>query len=174
MLELHVPSRAELVVRQRWLADPEMMAFNAHWDLTHPGYDAATGCIDWPEREWPAFEARLRLPVERQGYFYVRDTSTGAFVGHAHYEVDPTQVASVGLNVVPAMRGQGLGVRVLELIVARIWHDSNAQEITNDFEDERIPAARTHRRCGFAPDATTRPGAGRSTRTWRLARPAGA
>jgi hypothetical protein len=52
-------------VRQAWLADPEMMADNASWDVTHPGYDPTTGCIDWPESEWPAFEARLRLVARR-------------------------------------------------------------------------------------------------------------
>ncbi len=52
-------------MRQAWLADPEMMADNASWDVTHPGYDPTTGCIDWPESEWPAFEARLRLVARR-------------------------------------------------------------------------------------------------------------
>lgn len=71
-VELHVPSRSELGVRQQWLSDPETMAYNAGWDVRYAGYDPTTGCIDWPESEWSEFEARLRLPATRQGYYYVR------------------------------------------------------------------------------------------------------
>jgi GNAT superfamily N-acetyltransferase len=171
VLEFHVPTPEEFRVRQAWLADPEMMAYNADWDVSYPGYDRATGCIDWPESQWPAFEARLRLPAGRQGYFYVLDTETGAFVGHAHYRVDMDGAARIGLNVVPSRRGSGLGVRVLEFLVERIWRDTDATEIVNEFEDDRHSAIRSHRRCGFVPDRGTTTGHGRAVRTWRLRRP---
>ncbi|HZL04517.1 MAG TPA: hypothetical protein VFE45_03705, partial [Coriobacteriia bacterium] len=48
-------------MRQAWLADPQMMAYNARWNVNYPGYDSVTGCIDWPETQWSAFEARLLL-----------------------------------------------------------------------------------------------------------------
>jgi len=157
-------------VRQAWLADPEMMAYNARWNVNYPGYDPITGCIDWPETEWSAFEARLQLPAERQGYFYVLDTAMGAFIGHAHYEVGSENAANIGINVIPPMRGRGLGERVLRLLVDRIWRDTDADQIVNDFEDDRGAALRTHQRCGFVPDPDTRDGWGRPTRTWRLRR----
>lgn len=171
MLEFYVPARAELGVRQTWLRDPEFMAYNAGWDVSHPGYDRDTGCVEWPESEWEAFAERLALPADRQGYFYVRDTETGELVGHAHYTIEPDGAAHIGLNIVPGCRGRGLGGRVLRLLVERVWRDTLAGEIVNDFEDEREPAARVHRRCGFVPDPGTRSGWGRPTRVWRLRRP---
>jgi hypothetical protein len=46
VLRLHVPSRDEFAVRQGWLADPDMMSYNAGWQIAYRGYDADTGCID--------------------------------------------------------------------------------------------------------------------------------
>lgn len=170
VLELHVPARSEFVVRQRWLADPEMMAFNAGWEVASEGYDRATGCIRWPQEEWAAFELRLRLPSTQHGYFYVRDVGTGAFVGHVHYVVDERSSASIGLNVEPSSRGRGWGVEMLRLLVEYIWSHTDAVEIANEFEDERLSAVRTHQRCGFVPDPRTGAEWGRPTRTWRLTR----
>ena len=64
-------------MRRAWLVDPQMMAYNARWNVNYPGYDPVNGCIDWPETQWSAFEARLQQPAERQGHFYVLDTTTG-------------------------------------------------------------------------------------------------
>ena len=171
MLELHVPTRAEFGIRQAWMSDPELMAYNAGWDVNHHGYDRETGCIEWPESEWDAFAERLALPADRQGYFYVRDTETKELVGHAHYMVEADGAAHIGLNVVPRHRARGLGEQVLRLLVERIWQDTAAVEIVNDLEDERLPAVRVHRRCGFEPDRDTRSVWGRATRVWRLRRP---
>ena len=171
MVAFHVPIRAEFGVRQTWLCDPEFMAHNAGWDLSYEGYDRDTGCIQWPESEWDAFAERLALPADRQGYFFVRDTATGEFVGHAHYTVQPDGAALIGLNVVPSRRARGLGERVLRPLVDRVWRDTTAVEIVNDFEDEREPAVCVHRRCGFVPDPDTHSGWGRPTRMWRLGRP---
>lgn len=170
MLEFHVPTRAEFHVRQEWMSDPDFMAYNAGWNSAFPGYDRDTGCIAWPESEWDAFAERLELPAHRYGYFYVLDTRTGAFVGHAHYEVGADGVAHIGLNVVAELRGRGLGGRVMDELVERIWRDTSATEIVNEFEDQRASAVRTHRRCGFAPDPETRGLWGRPTRAWRLLR----
>jgi RimJ/RimL family protein N-acetyltransferase len=170
VLEFHVPSRAEFHLRQAWMADPEFMSYNSDWDVSCPGYDRVTGCIDWPESQWAAFEARLRLPADRQGYFYVRDTKAGAVIGHAHYEVDAESAAHIGINIVPAWRGRGLGESVLRLLVERIWRDTAADQIVNEFEDDRAPAVCTHRRCGFVPDPETHDDRGRPARTWRYRR----
>lgn len=169
MLSLHVPTLAELAVRQAWLADPEMMAYNAGWDIASPGYDRGTGCIDWPQAEWPAFVARLRRPLSECGYYYVRDEA-GADLGHAHYELDDHGRAHLGINVVPSHRGQGLGSAFLRLLLERVWVDTPAREAVNEFEDEREAAVRTHERLGFRPDTETRSAYGRPTRVWRLAR----
>lgn len=171
MLVLHVPRADEFAVRQRWLADPAMMSFNSGWDVPHPGYDRTSGCIDWPESEWPAFEERLGRPG--QGYFYVLDTGTGEFIGHVHYEVDAGAVASIGFNVVPARRGEGLGGEFVRLLLERVWADSDAVEAANEFEDGRVAAVRVHERAGFVPDPDPTMFSGRPVRVWRLRRPTG-
>ena len=58
-----------------------MMAYNAGWQISHAGYDPGTGCIDWPEGAWPAFEARLARPASEQGYYFVQEDETSEFLG---------------------------------------------------------------------------------------------
>lgn len=171
MIDFHVPARAEFRVRQQWLSDPAFMAYNAGWDVSHPGYDRETGCIAWPESEWDVFAERLALGADRQGYYYLRDRERGLYVGHAHYTVEPDAVAHIGLNIRPPERGRGLGTQVLHMLVERVWRQTTVQEIVNEFEDGRVAAARTHRRCGFVPDREAGDRAGRPTRTWRLVSP---
>ena len=152
------------------MLDPEMMAYNAGWSIAHAGYDPTTGCIDWPEQDWPAFERRLAMPASEQGYFYVQDDQTGEFLGHVHYEVEPDGTARIGLNVVPGRRGTGLGTRFMELLLERVWRDTRATVVVNDFDDDRPAAAHLHRSHGFTPDPTTSVAADRPTRRWRLHR----
>jgi GNAT superfamily N-acetyltransferase len=170
VLRLHVPSPEEFWVRRGWLLDPEMMSFNAGWRISYAGYDPTSGCVEWPEADWPAFERRLAMPASEQGYFYVEDGDVGEFLGHVHYEVDGDGVAHIGLNVIPMRRRNGLGVQFMSLLLERIWTDTDAAVVVNDFEDERVAAVRLHRACGFVPDPTTSTAFGRPTRTWRLPR----
>lgn len=152
------------------MLDPEMMSYNAGWPISYVGYDPTTGCIDWPEPEWPAFEHRLAAPSSDQGYFYVQDDQSGEFLGHVHYQVDPGGTAHIGLNVIPSRRGTGLGTRFMDLLLERVWRDTSATAVVNDFDDDRAAAVKLHRRHGFTPDSTTRPAMGRATRPWRLHR----
>jgi RimJ/RimL family protein N-acetyltransferase len=147
-----------------------MMSYNAGWPISHPGYDPTTGCIDWPEQDWPAFERRLAMPASEQGYFYVQDDQTGEFLGHIHYQVDPDGTAHIGLNVIPSQRGNGLGTRFMDLLLERVWRDTRATVVVNDFEDDRPAAVHLHQRHGFTPDPETNAAIGRPTRHWRLHR----
>lgn len=152
------------------MLDPQMMSYNAGWQIPHAGYDSTTGCIDWPEEDWPVFERRLAMPASEQGYFYVEDDQTGEFVGHVHYQVDPDGTAQIGLNVIPGRRGLGMGEEFLRLLLERVWRDTDATVVVNEFEDDRTAAVRLHRRQGFTPEPDTNCAAGRPTRRWRLHR----
>jgi len=79
--------------------------------------------------------------------------------------------AHIGLNVIPARRGTGLGMRFMNHLLERIWQDTEAAAAINEFEDGRLDAVRLHRLCGFVPDPNTSSVYGRPTRTWRLLRP---
>lgn len=166
-LSLRIPERAEFATRQAWLADPDFMSYNAGWSIDFPGYDVGTGCVDWPESQWDAFEERLRRPQDEQGYHFVIDLLTGATLGHVHYTVDGG-TASIGFNVVTSPRGQGLGSEFLELLLERIREVTEATEVVNDFEDERVAAVKVHKAAGFRPDPDVSNEYGHPTRTWRL------
>ena len=49
---LHMPGVREMDYRQKLLAQPETMSYNAGLDLEAEGYDPATGCIDFPMSDW--------------------------------------------------------------------------------------------------------------------------
>lgn len=166
-LSLRIPERAEFATRQAWLADPDFMSYNAGWRIDIPGYDVGTGCVDWPESQWGAFEERLCRPRDEQGYCFVIDLLTGATLGHVHYTVDGC-VASIGFNVIPSHRGQGLGSEFLELLLERIREETEVTEVVNEFEDERVAAVKVHKAAGFRPDPDVSNEYGRPTRTWRL------
>lgn len=168
-LLLRTPRREDFPTRQRWLADPEMMSYNAGWDVSFPGYDRSTGCIAWPMAAWAAFEERLALPASEQGYFFVEED--GVPLGHAHYRV-ADGVATIGFNVIPSQRGHGRGQVFLALLVERVWEQTDAAEVENEFEDDRRAAVAVHRRCGFKPARNVSSTYGRPTRRWVLRRPA--
>lgn len=169
-LRLHHPRREELWIRQRWLADPVMMSYNAGWDVSYPGYDRATGCIDWPESEWDEFQsAYLLAPPGRAGYFFVQLVSPSEFVGHVHYRLDEKKIAHIGINVVPSQRRRGLGRQGLCLLCEHVWRVTDAVALRNDFEDTRESARRLHQRLGFV--AGDEPAQG--VRAWTFMRPEG-
>ena len=169
-LELHRRARSELSVRQGWLRDPEMMAYNAGWELRHPGYDNETGCIDWPERWWDDFLAVYQRDPAQADYFYLRDIMADEYIGHVHYEVSSEGNAEIGVNIVPERRRQGWGTEALRLLVGQIWSATSADCIVNDLEETRIPAIRIHRKVGFRP-AGLSDCHGVQTRRWELCRP---
>lgn len=146
------------------------MAYNAGWPISYAGYDPATGYIDWPAGAWPAFEARLARPASEQGYYFVQEDETSEFLGHVHYELHSDGTAHIGLNVIPARRGTGLGMRFMNHLLERILQDTEAAAAINEFEDGQLDAVHLHRRCGFVPEPTTPSAHGRPTRTWRLLR----
>lgn len=146
-----------------------MMSYNAGWELPTPLYNNDTGCVEWPESQWGAFESRLRRPSEEHGYFYVSDGEE--FIGHVHYELDPAQRASIGLNVIPSRRGQGLSKSMLQLLLDEMWSKTAAVEAVNEFEDSRDAAAACHRAVGFVPDTNRNLDRPKPTRYWRIRRP---
>lgn len=117
-----------------------------------------------------AFEARLARPASEQGYYFVQEDETSEFLGHVHYELHSDGTAHIGLNVIPARRGTGLGMRFMNDLLERIWQDTEAAAAINEFEDGRLDAVHLHRRCGFVPEPTTTSAHGRPTRAWRLPR----
>lgn len=68
------------------------------------------------------------------------------------------------------MDGSGLGTEFMHLLLERVWRDTSATVVVNDFEDDRPAAAHLHRHHGFTPDPETNVATGRPTRRWHLHR----
>lgn len=85
-------------------------------------------------------------------FYYVLDTDIDQFIGHVHYLVDGDATAEIGFNVIPACRRQRLGALFLRLLLDRVWEDTRAQVIVQEFEDERTAAVKVHQQCGFTPE----------------------
>ncbi|WP_216382649.1 GNAT family N-acetyltransferase [Arcanobacterium phocae] len=153
VIRLHTPTYNELEYRQRWLHDPDMMSYNAGWQIPYPGYDNATGCIDWPEHEWAQFLNDYCSDVAQAGYFYLVQISTDQFVGHAHYRIIDRE-AQIGINIVPNMRNQGLATLALQLLLQHIESMTQATVAVNEFESSRTGAVRLHRKLGFVPQTS--------------------
>jgi len=162
-----------LGVRQDWLRDPELMAYNACWGLQYPGYDNETGCIDWPEAEWDAFLKVYQWDPALADYFYLHHLSADEFIGHVHYRVSPEDSAEIGINIVPKRRRQGWGTEALRLLIGQIWAATSVDRIVNDLEDSRVPAVRLHRAVGFTPGELAE-FRGVRVRRWELLRSADA
>lgn len=170
-IALRHPSLDEMSVRQKWLADPDMMAFNRGWGLDHAGYDDSTGCIEFPADQWRAWHDRWVAGSSDRSYWFVEDPQ-GRPVGHTFFRLDPEDesVAHVGVNIVPARRRRGLGVIALGLLLDEVRLDDRASVAVNEFEDSRASAVRTHRSLGFRRAATTGVGPdGSKLGRWELA-----
>ena len=169
-LELHRPARAELGVRQGWLRDPDMMAYNAGWELQHPGYNNETGCIDWPESQWDEFLAVYQRDPAQADYFYLRDIVADEYIGHVHYKISSRGDAEIGVNIIPERRRQGWGAKAFRLLVEQIWAATSVDLIVNEFEENRRSAICLHRKIGFRP-AELSEFHGVPMRRWELSRP---
>lgn len=162
-ITLRHPTLDEMSLRQAWLADRYMMSFNRGWALKARGYDNATGCLEFPPDVWPAwYDAWVRQPSDRNYWFI---DLQGHAVGHAFFRLDTQdgRVAHVGVNVVPAQRGRGLGVSALGLLLDEIRRDGRAAVAVNEFEDTRVAAVRLHRALGFRRTASVGPAPDGST-----------
>lgn len=86
MVEFRAPERAEMALRQQWLANPEFMSYNAGWAVEFAGYHRDTGCVDFPPEVWDAWYDAWVGGADRD-YWFVEDAQQH-IVGHAHYRIE--------------------------------------------------------------------------------------
>jgi DNA gyrase subunit B len=169
-VRFRTPRRDEMAIRQRWLADPEFMAYNAGWDVDDVRYHRDTGCVDFPPGDWDAwYDSWISQGV--RGYWFVEDGS-GRVVGHAHYRVeregDGRRVAHIGASVQPDHRRHGLGLATFAELVRRLRDDGVADLARNELDAGRIGAIRIHRALGFRPGAVVNDPVHGPITTWEL------
>lgn len=160
-----------MAIRQRWLADPAFMAYNAGWNIDHASYHPDTGCVDFPPEGWDAWYDHW-VGQRVRDYWFVEDV-TGQPVGHAHYHVEHEpggrRVANIGAAIHPDHRRRGLGLATFAELVRRIEDTDVADVARNELDAGRAAAIRIHRTLGFQPgDASGELDPARPVTTWEL------
>lgn len=149
-LELYVPqSPADMSFRREMMEDPDTMAYNAGWEVSFPGYHRDTGCIDFPENEWGTDFTRLTQKIPGFFYAYLRERSSGAFIGEVSFHPGEGPWSELGVVLHAPYKGRGYGRAALELLAHRAFVDQGLPALRNTFEPERTAALAVHRAVGF-------------------------
>ena len=152
---LYVPSIKEMEYRQKFLAQPETMSYNAGQALDAEGYDVATGCIDFPITDWHYWR-NVWLWREPSRYSaYVMDEETGEFVDEACYFYDmETDAHSAGVIIEHRHRGKGYGTAALRLLAEHAFLQPEVDTLMVDLPLNRDAAVRMYLSAGFREEFT--------------------
>ncbi len=152
-IELYVPRLEDLWFRRQMLADPATMGYNKGYALGFPAYHNDTGCIDFPESDWPGWYARWVNAQPERFYAYLRQQeagAAGAFLGEVSlYQTTGPGVYEMGIVLHSAQRGKGYSAGGLRLLLAYAFGELAAGKVTNSFEPARAAALKLHRSVGF-------------------------
>ncbi len=151
-VELIVPKLEDLWFRQRLMADPDTMSYNANWDVDYAGYHRETGCIDFPEEQWASWYAHWIGQEPERFYAYIRRMSDGAWIGEVNFHHTPEKDwYDMGIVLYAPYRGRGYAVPALKLLLDHAFRVCGVNRIHNDFEVARneVAAWKTHLAAGF-------------------------
>ena len=135
---LHRPAYEELAFRQRFLADPETMAYN----------HAYGGTIYFPPERWADWYRRWVEEPDRRFYRCLKLEETGEFVGEAAYHWD-TELGEYICDVIVAAqhRRKGYGAQGLALLCGAAEENGVARLCDNIAIDN--PSIRMFLEAGF-------------------------
>ncbi len=108
MLDLVIPTAADLWFKERLLADEETMSYNHAWG----------GTIPFPKEQWQDWYDHWIVHHEDQRFYrYLKDEN--GFVGEIAYHFDAEYEGYVAdVIIFSPYRGRGYGLRGLELLCA--------------------------------------------------------
>ena len=149
-LELHIPAVEDMWFVKKLQEDPATMSYNAGWDIHFDGYHPETGCIDFPRERWAEKHARVVGHEPKSFYALVRNKKTGQFICEVnfHYTEDDNWW-DMGVLVYAPYRGQGYGLRCLELLLYHAFVVCGIERLHNNFEENRAAAMSIHQKAGF-------------------------
>ena len=82
-ISLYVPTLEDYWYEEKVQNDPLSMSYNAGYDVSYSGYHYDNGCIDFPSSRW---EESYNRRINEDKYFaYLKDVTTGEFVGYVNY-----------------------------------------------------------------------------------------
>ena len=149
-VKLHVPSIREMDYRQKLLADPDTMSYNAGQPWDADGYDAKTGCIDFPIADWRYWRDVWLWHEPNRFSAYVQIEETGEFVGEACYYYDmETDRHGAGVIIEAKHRNQGYGAEALKLIAEKAFRHPEVDCLFMDLPMKNEPAIRMALTAGF-------------------------
>ena len=134
-LELVVPKLEDYWYEKRCLEDSETMSYNAGYDVSYYGYHYDNGCIDFPEERWKiSFDRRVN---ENKYFAYLRDVTTGEFVGYVNYHYNNSDNRyDCGIVIESRYRGKGYSKEGLRLLVKEAF-DNGVDALYDNFEKNR-------------------------------------
>ena len=142
---LYTPKLEDLWFRKLFMADEETMSYNHHWG----------GTIPFPEEQWQDwYDYWIANPEGERFYRYLKDESTGEFVGEIAYHYDEEELKSIADVIVHAKyRGKGFGEQGLRMLCEA----AKAQRIENLYDNIAIdnPAIKLFLKVGFYEEYRT-------------------
>lgn len=149
-LELYIPKMEDMAFRREMMENPATMAYNAGWEVSYPGYHPDTGCIDFPRSEWAEAHARLTGEMPHSFYAYLRERSSGAFMGEVNFSPSSDGPwCEMGVVLHAPYKGRCYGRAALTLLAEKAFADRGVPALRNTFEPERAAALAIHRDLGF-------------------------
>ncbi|MBO7526822.1 MAG: GNAT family N-acetyltransferase [Clostridia bacterium] len=150
-IELYVPQKEDFWFRAKCMADADTMSYNAGYDVNYYGYHYDTGCIDFPEEKWLAFEERLKNP--NFYYAYILDYDTKNYVGYVNYNLDSnTKKATIGIVIKSEFRGYGYMKPALKLLIDKA-KNGGVKFLTDTVPKSREVALKVFYELGFVKTA---------------------
>ena len=146
-LELVVPKLEDYWYEKRCLEDPQTMSYNAGYDVSYYGYHYDTGCIDFPEERWQlSFDKRVN---ENKYFAYLKDTTTGEFVGTVYYHYNKSDDRyDCGIVIEGKYRGKGYSKEGLKLLVDEAFNNG-VDALYDNFELSRENTLKVFESVGF-------------------------
>ena len=155
MLKLHVPGIREMDYRQKLLAQPETMSYNANMPYEADGYDVKTGCIDFPIQDWRYWRDVWLWHEPSRYSAYILNEETGDFVGEACYYYDMEEdMHGVGVIIEAKHRNQGFGAEAVRLIARQAIKHPEVDCLFMHLPTNRENAIRMALTAGFTEEKT--------------------
>lgn len=144
---LHVPDVDEMWYRRRLLMDEATMGFNAGREASE-GYDAATGCVNFPQSKWQAwYDGHIDNEPEKFFAFIARKADL-EFVGWVSLSREGEDY-EIEVVVEDQYRRQGYGSEAMELVLQVAFEVCNAPKVASEFASAREAAVKLCEKAGF-------------------------
>ena len=146
-IELYVPKLEDYWFEELMQSDAETMSYNAGYDVSYYGYHYDTGCIYFPEERWKiSFDKRVN---ENKYFAYLRDISTGEFVGYVNYHFSKGDNRyDCGIVIESKYRGKGYSKEGLKLLVDEAFNNG-VDALYDNFEIKRGNTLKVFESVGF-------------------------